>query len=42
MNTLLNRVAEFAEWAGMEMCVPKCEISAYNFRSKSEMATNRV
>eukprot|EP00286_Rhodomonas_abbreviata_P027252 CAMPEP_0181306956 /NCGR_PEP_ID=MMETSP1101-20121128/10593_1 /TAXON_ID=46948 /ORGANISM="Rhodomonas abbreviata, Strain Caron Lab Isolate" /LENGTH=345 /DNA_ID=CAMNT_0023413081 /DNA_START=65 /DNA_END=1103 /DNA_ORIENTATION=+ len=36
-NKLLERVAEFAEWAGMDLCVLKCEATGYNFRSKSEM-----
>ena len=42
MNRLLARVASFAEWAGMELCIPKCEVTAYNFRSKSELATHRI
>ena len=31
MNSLLDRLREFCEWAGMSLCVPKTEITAYNF-----------
>ena len=31
MNSLLDRLHEFCEWAGMSLCVPKTEITAHNF-----------
>eukprot|EP00961_Rhodomonas_salina_P146336 1969797-Rhodomonas_salina.2 len=42
VNKLLQKVSEFAAWAGMDLCVHKCEVAAYYFCTGSELSTRRV
>ena len=42
MNKLLAKVSEFAAWAGMELCVHKCEVAAYDFGRQTELNTRKV
>eukprot|EP00961_Rhodomonas_salina_P235181 3178913-Rhodomonas_salina.3 len=42
MNKLLAKVLEIAAWAGMELCVHKCEVAAYDFGKQTELNTRKV
>lgn len=42
MNKLLAKVSEFTAWAGMELCVHKCEVAAYDFGMQTELYTCKV
>lgn len=42
MNSILNKVHEFARWAGMELCVHKCEVAGYDFRTGRELSTRKI
>eukprot|EP00961_Rhodomonas_salina_P267952 3620476-Rhodomonas_salina.2 len=42
MNKLLAKVSEFAAWAGMELCVHKCEVAAYDFGTQTELNTHKI
>eukprot|EP00961_Rhodomonas_salina_P046899 629524-Rhodomonas_salina.3 len=42
MNKLLAKVSEFAAWAGMDLCVHKCEVAAFDFRTQRDLNTRKV
>jgi ribonuclease HI len=42
MNTMLAAIHEFSLWSGMDLCVCKCEVTAYDFARGEEVWPDRV
>ena len=42
LNRMLERVREFAEWAGMELCVPTCQVTGYHYGEKRPLTTGEL
>eukprot|EP00961_Rhodomonas_salina_P249276 3369422-Rhodomonas_salina.1 len=37
MNVLLEQLRLFSEWSGMDLCVLKCEATAYHYGTRREL-----
>eukprot|EP00961_Rhodomonas_salina_P034189 460175-Rhodomonas_salina.1 len=37
MNSLIKQVSIFSEWSCMDLCVPKCKATAYDYKTNTEL-----
>eukprot|EP00961_Rhodomonas_salina_P053959 724397-Rhodomonas_salina.4 len=42
MNVLLEQLWMFSEWSGMDLCVLKCEATAYHYCTKTELSVDSL
>lgn len=42
MQVLLDCIKEFCNWLGMELCVAKCEVTGYDFGTRTEIPMNTL
>eukprot|EP00961_Rhodomonas_salina_P125107 1685775-Rhodomonas_salina.3 len=42
MNVLLEQLRLFSEWSGMDLCVLKCEATAYHYGTKTELSVDSL
>eukprot|EP00961_Rhodomonas_salina_P120156 1616879-Rhodomonas_salina.2 len=42
MNCLLEQVSLFSEWSSMDLCVLKCEATAYDYKSNTELSVDTL